>query len=539
MNIELELKTKLKDALKSLGQEVELSSIVIEHSKNKEHGDYASNVAMQMARNMHKAPKMIAEDIVNVINMDGVDKIEIAGPGFLNFFMKSSSLSSGIKNIIELGDNYGRANSNGKRINVEFVSANPTGNLHLGHARCAAIGDSICRLYDWAGYDVTREYYINDAGVQIAHLRDSIRARYLSLLGIPTEVPSDGYLGLDIIEVAKKMIEQVGDKYIKDSKESMEYFTNEGMRLELEQIKKDLSLYRVEFDVYSSELKVRSNNAVEKTLEEYKDYIYEQDGAKFLRTTAFLDDKDRAIVKSDGQYTYFTPDITYHLNKLSRNYDYLIDILGADHHGYINRMKSALMMKGYSADTLEIELVQVVRLMKNGEEVKMSKRTGNAITLRELCEEVGVDAARYFFVDRGASSHLDFAYDLARQQNSSNPVYYAQYAHARLSKIFEKCDIEPDINGTNLKEKPEMDLLKHLFEFPNLVLSAAKERAPQKVTQYIQTLASLIHGFYTECRVISEDNIEVTKSRLALALASKITLKNALSIIGVSAPTSM
>ncbi len=539
MNIEQNLKTKLQTALKKLGVDLSLDEIIIEHSKDKSHGDFASSVALKLAKQLHNSPVNIANNIKDNIDMSDIEKIEIAGPGFINFFIKSSSLSNVINTIINEGDNYGRANRNGIKINVEFVSANPTGNLHLGHARCAAIGDSICRLYDAAGYDVSREFYVNDAGVQINHLRDSIKARYHTLLGDKMEVPSDGYLGSDIIDVAKVMIEEVGDKYLKDSPEADLYFRNRGMELELNKIKKDLDLFRVKFDIYSFESDIRKNGAVEETIKEYSKYIYEQDGALFLKTTEFLDDKDRAIRKSNGEYTYFMPDIVYHLNKLSRNYDYLIDILGADHHGYINRMKSALMMKGYQENTLEVELVQVVRLIRDGEEVKMSKRSGNAVTLRELCEDVGVDAVRYFFVERAASSHLDFDLNLALKKSNENPMYYAQYAYARLSSVLEKNKgLSLDSNLDNLTTQYETDLLKTMMEFPNVVIQSAKERNPSKIAKYTNQLASQIHSFYTECRIIGED-IELTKSRVALSKAASTVMKNALNLLGVSAPNKM
>ena len=539
MNIEEILRIKIQNALKELGVDLPLDDIVIDHSKDKAHGDFATTVALRLAKQLHNSPANIANELVKHIDMSDIDKIEIAGPGFINFFVKSSSLSNIIKTIIDEDKNYGRAPRNNTRINVEFVSANPTGNLHLGHARCAAIGDSICRLYDAAGYDVSREFYVNDAGSQIDHLRDSIKARYHTLLGDPMEVPEDGYLGEDIIDIAKIMIKEVGDKYLQDSEEANLYFRNKGMELELEKIKRDLNLFRVNFDIYSFESDVRKNGAVEKTIEDYKDYVYEQEGALFLRTTDFLDDKDRAIRKSNGDYTYFMPDIVYHLNKLSRHYDYLIDILGADHHGYINRMKSALMMKGYSKDTLEVELVQVVRLIKDGLEVKMSKRTGNAVTLRELCEEVGVDAVRYFFVERAASSHLDFNLDLALKKTSDNPMYYAQYAYARLISVLEKNqNVELNIKGDRLDKQQEVDLLKYMIEFPNVVLASAKERNPSKIAKYANTLASLIHSFYTECRIMSDD-LELSASRLALSKAASIVMENALNIIGVSSPKQM
>lgn len=540
MNIEEKLKERISNALASQGIVFPASSIIIEHSKSSEHGDYACNVALQLSKNLHKNSREIATIIISNIDRSGISKIEIAGPGFINFFLSQESIAKVISTIISQGSDFGKHKQNRLRVNVEFVSANPTGSLHLGHARCAAIGDSICRLYEAAGYDVTREYYINDAGAQVEHLGESISARYRTLLGIPTDVPTDGYHGDDIKKIASTIADESGNKYLNDSIDNRKYFVQKGIELELENIKRDLELFRVKFDVFSSESKIREGHRIESTIEKYKKFTYVSDGALFLKTTAFLDDKDRPIKKSDGQYTYFMPDIAYHLDKLSRKYDLLIDILGADHHGYIARMKSALMMQGYSRDILEVELVQVVRLMKDGVEVKMSKRTGNAVTLKELCEDVGIDASRYFFVSRAASSHLDFDLSLALEQNSSNPVYYAQYAHARLSKVLAAAsDIDFDLEGKRLKEEQENELMVHLASYPSIILSSANERAPQKIVIYIQKLASLIHAFYTECHIINSDDKELTQSRLALAKASQIVMRNALDIIGVSAPDKM
>lgn len=541
MDIELELKTKIKNALNQLGVDVEIPDITIETTKNPLFGDYASNVAMKYCKIKQTNPRDLANKIIDVINKDGIEKIEIAGPGFINFFLEKNALNQIISKIINEDENYGRGENQNKRVNVEFVSANPTGDLHLGHARIAAFGDSICRLYEFAGYDVTREYYINDAGNQINNLGKSLRARYHQAFNEDYPMPEDGYCAHDIIDIANKIKDEYGDIYLVDNKENFEALTNIGMKEELDKIKKDLHFFRVDFDVYTSERDIRKNNHVQEVLENlYSKYTYVEDGATFLKTSDFIDDKDRAVVKSDGSYTYLMPDIAYHLNKLSRHYDLLIDVLGADHHGYINRMKSALMMQGYSKDVLEVELVQVVRLIKDGEEVRMSKRTGTGISLRELCEEVGVDAVRYFFVSRAGSSHLDFDLNLATEQSSSNPVFYAQYAYARLSKVLSLAeDIELDISGKNLNKQQEIDLLKCLIDFPNVVKTSAKMRAPHAIATYIQRLASLIHSFYTECRVINRDDIKVTQSRLALAKASAIVMRNALNIIGVSAPTKM
>lgn len=541
MNIEQNLKQKIVSAASSLGVVLTVEDIIIEKSKAVEHGDYASNVALKNANKVGMNPREFALKLIEAIDKEGIDKIEIAGPGFINFFLKHDAMNAVVKKIIAAGDNYGRGEKKNFKINVEFVSANPTGDLHLGHARCAAVGDSICRIYEFAGYDVTREFYVNNAGNQIATLGKSLDIRLRQLKGEKVEMPEDSYHAHDIIDIAKQFDEDFKGKYDTSAGDYLKKLTEYGMKKELEKIEKDLALFRTKFDIYSFETDVRKDNHVQKVLEsKFAKYSYQQEGATFLRTTDFLDDKDRAVVKSDGSYTYFMPDICYHLIKLSRGYDLLVDVLGADHYGYINRMKSALMMQGYSKETLEVELVQIVRLIKDGTEVKMSKRTGAGISLRELCEDVGVDAARYFFVSRAASSHLDFDLNLALEQSSSNPVYYAQYAHARLSKVLELAkDIKIDENAAKLGQKQEMDLLKTLIDFPKTIENAAKNRGPHMVATYIQDLASKIHAFYTECRVIDRDHLDVTASRLALAKASRIVLKNALSVIGVSAPDAM
>ena len=539
MDVIESLKLNIQKAFKALGAEVALNDIIIEHSKDTSHGDYATNAAMKNCRLLGKAPRDVASLLIEQLDNSGIDHVEIAGPGFINFFMKNDSLQPIVKKIINEKDNYGKLAKNGQKINVEFVSANPTGILHVGTARGAAVGDSLARLLEASGYEVTREYYINDAGNQITHLGESIQARYMNLFGIEKEVPEDGYNGQDIYDIAKRLKEEYGDSLL-NKENALEFFKEKGMKIELDRIIEDLALFRVKHDVFSSEKVIRSNGAVEKELNYLKKYTYNEDGALLLKTTEFLDDKDRVIVKSNGDYTYFLPDIVYHVNKMSRGFNQLIDVLGADHHGYINRMKSALMMHGYSADVLDIALVQMVRFLKDGVEYKASKRSGDAITLRDVCEEVGVDAMRYFFAMRAPSSHLDFDMDLAKEQSSNNPVYYAQYAHARLCSIIEQGnDIKIDEDAKLLAQPSEMALLKHLASFSNVIVDAAKERAPYKITNYIHDLAKLVHGFYTECRVIDRNNIDVSSSRLALCLASKIVMKNALDLIGVSAPEHM
>lgn len=539
MNIVEEIRIKLLETITKLGVVCSLEDIIVERSKDPSHGDYASNIAMKSSRLFKKSPLEVAKMIVASFKFDSIEKVEIAGPGFINFFVKNDALSSVIRTIVKKGDDFGRGEKKEIRINVEFVSANPTGDLHIGHARGAAIGDSLCRILSFAGYDITREYYINDAGKQIDNLGLSLIERYKELLGQPFSLPEDGYHGEDVKIIANKIREKYGDNLL-NRDNPLEFFKSEGKKLELEKIIKDLYLFGVHFDIFSSELDIRSNDAIEKELTYLKPYIYLEEGATYLKTTDYLDDKDRVIVKSNGEYTYFLPDIVYHVNKISRGYDLLIDVLGADHHGYINRMKSSLMMHGYSSDSLEIELIQMVRFIKDGKEFVASKRTGNAYTLKELIDDVGKDAARYFFVMRSSSTHLDFDMNLAIEQSSNNPVFYAQYAHARLCSILSSAeDIELDLDGKNLSKESETSLLKHLAAFPETVNNAAMERAPYRITNYIHDLAEKIHAFYSECRVIDRDELNVTKSRLALCYACKQVMKNALSLVGVDAPQHM
>ena len=539
MDVIESLKLNIQKAFLALGVEVSLNDIIIEHSRDTAHGDYATNAAMKNCRLLSLPPRDVATKIVEHLNMSIIDKVEIAGPGFINFFMKNDSLQEVVKKVVEQGDDFGRGEKKNFKINVEFVSANPTGLLHVGTARGAAYGDSLCRILSFAGYDVTREYYINDAGSQITHLGESVEARYRQLLGLPFELPEDGYHGEDVVDVAKQILKEEGNKIL-EREDHLQFFMRRGMEIELERIKLHLKNFRVSFDVFSSEKAIRSGGAIEKEVEYLKKYSYVQDGAVYLKTTDFLDDKDRVIIKSDGDYTYFMPDIVYHVNKMSRGFDQLIDVLGADHHGYINRMKSALMMHGYKPECLEIELIQMVRFVKDGQEFKASKRSGDAITLHEICEEVGVDAMRYFFAMRAQSGHLDFDMDLAKEQSSNNPVYYAQYAHARLCSILEQGkDISLNLKADKLEKASETALLKHIANFPNVVKDAAKERAPYKITNYIHDLAELIHEFYTECRVIDRNDIETSSSRLALCKACEQVMKNALDLIGVDAPNHM
>lgn len=544
MTSEQELRLALFEATKKCGLDVKESDIVIENTKDRSHGDYATNIAMRFARISGKKPLELAKLIESNFVCDACDHMEIAGPGFLNFFMKHESLGGVVSMILNQGKDYGRGAPNGIKVDVEYVSANPTGDLHLGHTRGAALGDSTANLYAFAGYDVTREYYLNDCGNQVAHLGHSLGIRYRELFGQTDEkLGDDDYHGNDLIDIAKTIKEKYGDKYLPNNEESRQFFVRYGIDTEFGKIQKDLADFRVHFDKISYESDIRKGTRIEDTIKELeeKGYVYTKDGAKYLKTSAFLDDKDRPIVKSDGSYTYFMPDICYHYDKMSRGFSFLVDMLGADHHGYINRMKSALMMKGYSKDALHCEIYQIVRVYKNGEEVKMSKRTGKAITHRELVHDCGVDAVRYFFSEKAGTSHLDFNYDLAMSQSKDNPVYYAQYAHARcfsLLTLGSDIALDPSLQGLEGGAK-ESELLKQLAEFPNLVQSAASIRAPYKVAGYIQKLASLIHEYYAATKIIDRTDALGTGGRLALMKAAMIVLENSLALLGVSAPEKM
>ena len=546
------LKEEIKDAVlkANLASEEQIPAVILEIPKEKAHGDYSTNMAMQLARVAKKAPKMIAEELIAHFDKTkaSIQKIEIAGPGFINFHMDNSYLTNLIPAVLEAGDKYGEtAIGNNQKVQVEFVSANPTGDLHLGHARGAAVGDSLCNILDKAGFDVSREYYINDAGNQINNLALSVEARYFQALGMDKEMPADGYHGEDIIGIGKKLADEFGDKYVNtDEQERFQFFREYGLKYEMAKLKADLEEFRVPFDVWYSETSLYNNGKIDKALQALKDngHIYEEDGATWFRSTTFGDDKDRVLIKNDGSYTYLTPDIAYHKDKLERGFEKLINIWGADHHGYIPRMKAAIEALGYDREALEVEIIQLVHLYKNGEKMKMSKRTGKAVTMRDLVEEVGLDATRYFFAMRSADTHLDFDLDLAVSQSNENPVYYAQYAHARICSILRQAKeqgitAEGNADFSLISAEKEMDVLKKLGEFPQAVGEAAIKRLPHRITNYIFDLASAFHSFYNAEKVLDSDNPERSKARVALIKAVQITLKNALSLIGVSAPEKM
>lgn len=541
-----EITTILKDTIKKALLEVynidySVENIIIETPKEKTHGDFSSNIAMKLARELHNSPINIAKALLE--NLKGnklFNNVEIAGPGFINFFVKEESFTTFIKDIILKDEEYGKSNfGNNEKIMVEYVSANPTGDLHLGHARGAAFGDSLTRVLKFAGYDCLREYYVNDAGHQIDVLALSLFNRYKEALGLEIDLDEIGYQGKDVINLGKEIALKEKDKYLNmPHEEAIEYFKNIGIDLELAKIKKDLDLFRVHFDHFSSERLLYKQNKVKNTLEQLKNsnYTYENDGALWLKTTEFGDDKDRVLVKSDGSYTYLLPDIAYHKDKFDRGYNNLINLFGADHHGYIIRLKAGLSILGYDSSKLNILIIQMVRLMEGDKELKMSKRTGNAITIRELCEDVGVDVARYFFLSRPLDSQFDFDLEVARKNSNENPIYYIQYAYARMCSVLRKNNNFAIKDSYNLlTNEKEISLLKVLSEFEKLVVEVAKSKEVNRLTNYAYKLASEFHSLYNDSKFIVNENIELTSERLALVKASSIVLKNTLNLLGIEA----
>jgi arginyl-tRNA synthetase len=556
MNIVEQVQAKLKDEIRAavikanLATEEQIPDVILEVPKEKTHGDYSTNMAMQLARVAKKAPRMIAEALIENFDRSkaSIEKIELAGPGFINFYMNNLYLTDLIPTVLEAGEKYGETTVGGKqKVQVEFVSANPTGDLHLGHARGAAVGDSLSNILAKAGYDVSREYYINDAGNQINNLALSVEARYFQALGHDKPMPEDGYHGADIIGIGKKLAEEYGDKFVNaDEQERFGFFREYGLKYEMAKLQKDLEDFRVGFDVWYSETSLYKNGKIDVALEALRQsgYIYEQDGATWLRTTDLGDDKDRVLIKQDGSYTYLTPDIAYHKDKLERGFEKLINIWGADHHGYIPRMKAAIQALGYGRDALEVEIIQLVHLYKDGEKMKMSKRTGKAVTMRDLVDEVGLDATRYFFAMRSSDTHMDFDLDLAVSQSNENPVYYAQYAHARICSILRSGEeqgysVDTKADFSLVASEKEIELLKKLGEFPQAVGEAALKRVPHRITNYIFELASTFHSFYNAEKVLDSEQPERTKARLALVKSVQISLRNALALIGVAAPERM
>lgn len=550
-----DISVKICDVIKqsvneAFSLEVEDQMVMVERPRDPKMGDYSTNIAMRLAKSLHKKPVDIANELIEVLkkNLTEASEVSVAGPGFINFKINESALSACINQIIDAGKDYGKSEfGKHEKLLVEYVSANPTGDLHCGHARGAAWGDALCRILSEAGFDVTREYYVNDAGNQIDMLAESMYSRYCELFGVEYPLPENGYHAQDIVEVAKKIKELDGDKWLnKDRSEWVEYFKDEGIEMKLDAIRKDLDLFRVHFDSWMHERFFYQDNAarINQCIESLKQkgLTYEKDGALWFQSTKFGDDKDRVLKKNTGLLTYLTPDIANHVYKFERGYDTLINLWGADHHSYVKRMKCSLEALGYNSDKMLVDLIQMVRMVSNGEEVKMSKRTGNAITIRELCEDVGVDAARWFFVSKELNTQMDFDMDLAKQKNNDNPVYYVQYAYTRMYNILHKEGtpaFEKKDSYTLLTDPKEIALLKRISEFPKKVEDAAKFRAVNRICQYCHDLAKAFHSYYNSCRVSDPANPELTNERLGLVNACMVTMANALDLIGVSAPEKM
>lgn len=550
-----DISVKICDVIKqsvneAFSLEVEDQMVMVERPRDPKMGDYSTNIAMRLAKSLHKKPVDIANELIEVLkkNLTEASEVSVAGPGFINFKINESALSACINQIIDAGKDYGKSEfGKHEKLLVEYVSANPTGDLHCGHARGAAWGDALCRILNEAGFDVTREYYVNDAGNQIDMLAESMYSRYCELFGVEYPLPENGYHAQDIVEVAKKIKELDGDKWLnKDRSEWVEYFKDEGIEMKLDAIRKDLDLFRVHFDSWMHERFFYQDNAarINQCIESLKQkgLTYEKDGALWFQSTKFGDDKDRVLKKNTGLLTYLTPDIANHVYKFERGYDTLINLWGADHHSYVKRMKCSLEALGYNSDKMLVDLIQMVRMVSNGEEVKMSKRTGNAITIRELCEDVGVDAARWFFVSKELNTQMDFDMDLAKQKNNDNPVYYVQYAYTRMYNILHKEGtpaFEKKDSYTLLTDPKEIALLKQISEFPKKVEDAAKFRAVNRICQYCHDLAKAFHSYYNSCRVSDPANPELTNERLGLVNACMVTMANALDLIGVSAPEKM
>lgn len=527
----------------------ELPPVLIEEPPQKEFGDYSCNLAMQAARTLKANPRKIAEALIEQIHVPWIEKIEIAGPGFLNFYLRSGWLQESLKEVLGAKGHWGRRKlENPDYIQVEFVSANPTGPLHVGHGRGAALGSALANLLQAGGYKVQKEYYINDAGNQINNLAASVNARYMTLCGIPTEVPEDGYHGQDILVTAQRIFEREGSALLETSEaERLEKLRTLALKEKLEVLKEDLENFGVTFDRWYSEQRILDENKIEEACQILKNNgdLYLEEGAWWLRSTKYGDDKDRVVIRENGVPTYLASDIAYHKDKLERGFDTIINIWGADHHGYIPRMSAAIQSLGYRAEQLEVMILQMVNLVQNGQPVKMSKRTGQGVTLSELIDEVGKDAARYFFIMRSPDSQLEFDLDLAKSHSNENPVYYIQYAYARICSIFRQC-MDAGIGSgawessdySLLTEETEEELIRTLLRYPEEISQSADERAPHRIARYIHELAGDFHSFYNQCRIIGvETNLQ--QARLQLVEAVQMTLKNGLDILGIDAPERM
>ena len=542
------IRAALADAAARLGVSLSPSAVELERPRDPAHGDVATNLALTLAKSLRQKPRTVAERLLATLQLPQglVRKIEIAGPGFINFFLAEAQLASVLQTVLAAGDRYGRSDvGQGRSVNVEFVSANPTGPLHVGHGRGAALGDGIAALLEWTGHAVTREFYVNDAGTQIDKLARSLWARVQQAVGRPAAIPEGGYHGEYLVELAATILAREGRRFADlPENEGVHRCREVGVESQRAEQDADLREFGVKFDVISCESSLYRDGLLQQTLNDLatRGYTYEQDGALWLRTTAFGDDKDRVLRKSDGTYTYLLPDIAYHRQKHERGFARAIDVLGADHHGYVGRMQAAMQALGYPKDFYHAVLVQLVRVMRDKEEVRFSKRSGEFVTLRDLFLETGVDAARYFFLMRRGDSQFVFDVDLAKSQTDENPVFYVQMAHARMSGIFRVAAREPssiEAAGVDLNvlvEPEEADLLKEVAAFPGIVARAAEALEPHRVTGYLEGLARLAHAWYHKYRVLGEPQ---EAARLVLAAAVRQVLANGLHLLGISAPDRM
>lgn len=554
---ELELKEKIMDALgravaDGVLDEAPLPAFIIEVPQERQNGDYSTNVAMAGAKAFHKAPRVIAQAIVDRLDLaDTVfDRAEIAGPGFINFFLGNRFYAAVLEDLMAQGENYGRSDyGKGKRVLVEFVSANPTGPMHIGNARGGAIGDCLAAVLDWAGYDVQREFYVNDAGNQIEKFATSLEVRYLQHYDPAVELPEDAYKGVDIVEHAENFIKEYGDRYVSASaEERRKALVDFALPKNIAGLERDLGAYRIQYDRWFKESSLHGDGSVQRVIDALKEkgVTYEQDGALWFKASEFGNDKDIVLVRANGIPTYIVPDIAYHYNKLvTRGYDKAVDVLGADHHGYVPRMKAALTALGLDANRLDCVIMQMVRLVRDGETIKLSKRSGKAITLNTLLEEVPIDAARFFFNLREPNSHFDFDLELAASTSNENPVYYVQYAHARICSILRKAAEEGVTLRTpttaeleQLTAPEERELIRHLAALTDDVVTAAKTYDPAKITHYVIDLATLFHKFYNAQRVMVEDE-GLMQARLYLCTAVKNTIRNVLTMLKISVPERM
>ena len=550
-----EIEEKLLAALTAAGERVlsaegieakKLPEIEVEIPREDEHGDYASNLALALGGKLDRNPRQLAEKIAENLEAEIIENVKVAGPGFINFWLDDSWLYETVDKILALKEEYGQTDfGQNKRVQIEFVSVNPTGPLHVGHSRGAVVGDTLASIMQEAGFEVEREYLINDAGNQMDLLGKSTFLRYQELFGREVDMPENSYKGEYVIDIAQDLKAEYGDSLLgKSGAEAEEIAREFAYEKILKIIKEDLHEFGIEFDNWFSERTLHQEGRIEKAVEKLRDkgYIYEEDEAVWFASSEFGDDKDRVVIKSNGSPTYMGADIAYHLDKINRGFDKLINVWGADHHGYIDRMKASVEALGYERDLLEIIIVQIVNLMSGDEKLPMSKREGEFVTMRELMEEVGLDAARYFFIMRSTDSHFDFDLDLAKKESKDNPVYYIQYAHARICSIKDNTEeLAADLESADLgllEDEAEKELLQYLAYYPEEIKQAARQRAPHRLANYIYDLANAFHVFYNKCQVLTEDR-QLSLARLKLVEAARIVLVNALNIIGVSAPEQM